>query len=159
MQFGRRFYERFFELAPDTRAMFGADMSAQHVKFTGIILQLVNLHLRSMIALPAVGGQAAIPAFVELGRHHAALGVRPEHFASMRIALIETLREELANNFTAAVQEAWEAAFDVIVKAMQHGLTDLPPSQERFLDRFEREGNTVRRLSQPGVTTLDQFFR
>jgi hemoglobin-like flavoprotein len=138
-QLGTKFYARLFVIAPGLRALFEEDLSFQQEKFMKVVSELVNLHLRSLLSLPAVGGKASLPALVELGRVHARLGVRPEHFAVMRIALLQALGEELGDEYNLDVKEAWQAAFDILVNAMREGLDDVPGSQERFLHRLREE--------------------
>jgi hemoglobin-like flavoprotein len=158
-QLGRKFYARLFVVAPSLRALFEEDLSFQQEKFMKVVSELVNLHLRSLLTLPAVGGKASIPALVELGRVHGALGVRLEHFAVMRIALTQALGDELGDEFTPAIEEAWQAAFDVLVNAMRDGLAAAAPAAgERFLERLpeERSGDAA----QAGAdTTFTQFFQ
>jgi hemoglobin-like flavoprotein len=134
-----KFYEKFFNLAPETRPMFREDMSYQYAKFMGIIAELVNLHLRSLISLPVTSqgnGEAVMPGVRELGRRHTGFGVKPEQFAIMRVALMDTLAETLGEHFSPVVREAWEEAYDVLAKVMKEGLLNILPSGQRFLDRF-----------------------
>jgi hemoglobin-like flavoprotein len=159
-QLGHKFYARLFVVAPGLRALFQEDLSFQQEKFMKVVSELVNLHLRSLLTLPAVGGKASIPALVELGRVHGALGVRLEHFAVMRIALIQALGDELGDEFSPAIAEAWQAAFDVLVNAMRDGLATAAPTGagERFLERLpeERSGDAAQTGSDAAFT---QFFQ
>lgn len=158
-QLGRKFYVRLFVIAPGLRSLFEDDLSFQQEKFMKVVSELVNLHLRSLLTLPAVGGKASIPALVELGRIHGALGVRLEHFTVMRIALMQALGDELGDEFTPPIEEAWQAAFDILVNAMRDGLaTAIPEGGERFLDRLpdERGGEAAQTGADPA---LIQFFQ
>lgn len=134
-----KFYARLFENVPETHDLFPQDMTVQHAKFMRVISELVNLHLRSLISLPVTSqgnSEAAMPGIRELGRRHKDFGVKPEHFAPMRQALMETLAETLGEDFSPAVREAWEAAYDVLAKVMLSGLHNIVPSDQRFLRRF-----------------------
>lgn len=156
-QLGSKFYARLFVIAPGLRALFEGDLSFQQEKFMKVVSELVNLHLRSLLTLPAVGGKASIPALVELGRVHGALGVRLEHFAVMRIALIQALGDELGDEFNPAIEEAWQAAFDILVNAMRDGLlAAAPEAGERFLERLPEERNGDAAQADAALT---QFFQ
>lgn len=137
---GAKFYARLFKEAPETRALFKNDMSYQHAKFMSVVAELVNLHLRSLISLPVTrldAGEAAMPGMRDLGRRHGEFGVKPEHFALMRRALMETLEETLGEDFTGEVRDAWEGAFDVLANVMRGGLMGkTTTSTPQFLDRF-----------------------
>jgi hemoglobin-like flavoprotein len=157
-QLGSKFYARLFVVAPALRPLFEEDLSFQQAKFMKVVSELVNLHLRSLLTLPAVGGKASIPALVELGRVHGTLGVRMEHFEVMRIALIQALGDEMGEDFTPAISEAWQAAFDVLAGAMQEGLAaGASETGERFLQRLpgDHGGDAVEASSDSGFT---QFF-
>ena len=139
-QVGEEFYNKLFNTAPDTRQLFKEDMSFQHTKFMSVVNELVSLHLRSLISLPVTllnSSEAAMPTIYELGKRHVEFGVTPAHFGLMRSALIETLAELLGDEFTPQMQEAWEAAFDVMANVMKKGLTNTSTSSEHFLDRLE----------------------
>ncbi|MEJ2117204.1 MAG: globin domain-containing protein, partial [Alphaproteobacteria bacterium] len=132
-QVGQAFYDKLFEAAPETRKLFKRDMSFQHEKFMSVVNELVSLHLRSLISLPVTllnSSEAAMPTIYELGKRHIEFGVTPAHFGLMRSALIETLAELLGDEFTPQMQEAWEAAFDVMATVMKKGLTNTSTSSE-----------------------------
>jgi hypothetical protein len=117
-------------------------MSYQHEKFMGVVAELVNLHLRSLISLPVTqldNAQAAMPTIRKLGKDHAQWGVIPAHFGLMRKALMDTFAEVLGDEFTPELRDAWLAAFDVMAKVMQHGLLDTGPVSQEFLDRLADE--------------------
>src|SRR5690242_12183759 len=86
-QFGTIFYERLFAIAPEMRPLFRTDIKAQQSKFMKVIAEVVQLHLRAMISLPAtaqVSGEVMIPGAFWSGKLHAAYGVRMEDFDSMK---------------------------------------------------------------------------
>jgi nitric oxide dioxygenase len=154
---GNRFYKRLFLIAPELRAMLGDDLAARETTFMTVVRELVNLHLRSLLSLPAVGGSAAIPALAQLGRNYAAMGVRAEHFGPMRVALQEVLSEDFADHLTPEAQAACMAAFDVLAQAMQAGMDGAPVEQEQFLGRVsERSGQAGHAPTEPA---LQQFFQ
>jgi hemoglobin-like flavoprotein len=138
-QVGEKFYNRLFAAAPETRKLFKDDMSYQHEKFMGVVAELVNLHLRSLISLPVTqldNSEAAMPTIRKLGKDHAQWGVIPAHFGLMRKALMDTFAEVLGDEFTPELRDAWLGAFDVMSKVMQNGLLDTGPISQEFLDRL-----------------------
>jgi hemoglobin-like flavoprotein len=156
---GNRFYRRLFLIAPELRTMLGDDMAVRETTFMTVVSELVNLHLRSLLSLPAVGGSAAIPALAQLGRNYAAMGVRLEHFAPMRAALLDVLSQDFADHLTAEARAAWMAAFDVLAQAMQAGMKGAPAEQEQFLGRFsEKSGQSAHAPAAP-ASALQQFFQ
>lgn len=131
-QFGTIFYERLFAIAPEMRPLFRTDIKAQQSKFMKVIAEVVQLHLRAMISLPAtaqVSGEVMIPGAFWSGKLHAAYGVRMEDFDSMKQALIWALRQTLGNDLTPEVEEAWVAAYDIVARAMKTGM-DSPEDQD-----------------------------
>jgi hemoglobin-like flavoprotein len=99
------FYGRLFETAPELRALFAGDMHAQGRKLMTAIATVVHsLHDTDAVA----------PAVRNLARRHVAYGVRPEHYQSVGAALLWTLEQGLGNDFTPAVNAAWEAAYGAL---------------------------------------------
>ncbi|MEJ2227822.1 MAG: globin domain-containing protein [Alphaproteobacteria bacterium] len=138
-QVGEKFYDRLFSLAPETRKLFRDDMSYQHEKFMSVVAELVNLHLRSLLSLPATqmeDSEAAMPTIRKLGKEHADWGVIPAHFGLMRTSLMTTMHEFLGDQFTPQVREAWEEAFDIMAKVMKNGLLDTGPLMPDFVNRL-----------------------
>lgn len=159
-QLGKHFYERLFIIAPELRSLFAQDMAAQEAKFITAVSELVNLHLRSLLSLPAVGGRTVGPEPAELHRDRAALGFEPEHFGLMRIAMLDILREEMGEHFTDAVEDAWMAAFDVLVYALPDGIGGAPAGRDRFLGRLsKKDAETAQTQTAAASSTLRQFFR
>lgn len=104
-----RFYERLFEIAPEVRPLFPADMSEQGMKFMstlGVILDRLDQP------------KALEPFMDNLAKGHAAYGVKPEHFAPMGQALIDTMREILGEAFPEGADAAWKTAYDELAKEM-----------------------------------------
>ena len=132
-QFGTIFYERLFEIAPEMRPLFRTDIKAQQSKFMKVIAEVVQLHLRAMISLPATAqtnGEAMLPGAYWSGKLHAAYGVRMEDFESMKLALVWALEQVLGDELTPDVRGAWSAAYDVVARAMQSGMEVEQQEQE-----------------------------
>ncbi|SFI10108.1 globin domain-containing protein [Albimonas pacifica] len=98
------FYHALFRIAPELRPMFrDEDIGGQGAKFMATLGLLV-----ARLSHP----EAMHAELVELGRGHAAYGVKPRHFEPMREALIETLRASLGEAFDAESEDAWRALYD-----------------------------------------------
>jgi hypothetical protein len=59
-----------------------------------------------------------LPAIRQLGRQHAAYGVRPDHYATVGEALIWTLQQAQGADFTPALRRAWTDAYGRLAWAM-----------------------------------------
>lgn len=132
-QFGAVFYERLFTVAPEIKPLFRTDIKAQQSKFMKVIKEVVQLHLRSMVALPVTAtaaNSAVLPGAFWSGKLHAAYGVRMEDYAIMKSALIWALEKTLGPECTPEVKDAWSSAYDIVVGAMQEGMLS-PDDDER----------------------------
>ena len=104
-----RFYRRLFEIAPELRSMFPADMSEQSMKFMSTLGVILD-HLDRPAALE--------PYLDNLAKGHRAYGVKPEHFPPMGQALIDTMREALGDEFPKDADAAWKEAYDQLAQEM-----------------------------------------
>jgi len=104
------FYDRLFEIAPEVRRLFPADMSGQKLKLMGMLATAVNnLHQLDVI----------LPAIRELGARHRGYGVSADHYAPVGAALLWTLEQGLGGAFTPEVRVAWADAYSALAGAMQ----------------------------------------
>jgi nitric oxide dioxygenase len=111
----QRFYELLFEIAPDLRSLFRGDMGNQGMRFMstlGTILDDID------------NPEALAPHVERLAKGHAALGVRPAHFAPMGEALIRTMEETLGSRFPEGARAAWEEAYGFIARQMISDMAD-----------------------------------
>lgn len=97
------FYGALFKYAPELKSMFREDdMAGQGMRFMSTLSAIVdNLHD------PA----ALVQRYEDLGRSHAAMGVKASYFGPMGKALVDTLRQTLGDRFTPEMEEAWETAY------------------------------------------------
>ena len=103
------FYDRLFEIAPETRSLFPDDLTAQKKKFITMLATVVaNLPEFKRIAL----------IVDDLGVRHATYGVVAKHYAPFGIALMEALEESLGVEFTPPVKSAWAEAYMILADAM-----------------------------------------
>jgi len=103
------FYGRLFEMAPETRALFRGDIDTQGRKLMSALATVVN----------SLGDfDAIVPVARDLAKRHIAYGVTPEHYPLVGSALLWTLEQGLADEFTPALRAAWEAAYSTLSEAM-----------------------------------------
>jgi hemoglobin-like flavoprotein len=117
----RSFYDRLFEIAPETIGLFGHDEAAQHRLFADIFRHFVNQNLRSMLTLPVTGAnnrEISLPGIVELWQSQVSPSARPEHFARARDAFVWSLQQHLGGRMEREVLDAWVRAFEIITGAM-----------------------------------------
>jgi hemoglobin-like flavoprotein len=99
---GEQFYDRFFELAPDTKSLFPSDMERQQLKLMDAIAAIVGaLDKREMF-------QSIIS---HTGRKHAQFGVQPSHFVAFGDALMWGLQQQLGPMFTPELKHAWSVLY------------------------------------------------
>ena len=103
------FYGRLFETAPETRALFTGDMTAQGQKLMGAITTVVT-------NLGAI--ETIVPVVQDLARRHVGYGVKPEYYPIVGAALLWTLDKGLADDFTPEVSAAWAAAYGALSSVM-----------------------------------------
>jgi hemoglobin-like flavoprotein len=113
------FYDRVFELAPDFRSMFPADMSVLKQDFISKLAVLVGSldHTTGLLA----GADL-------LGRNHQGYGVKPEHYPVVGEALIWSLARGLGPHWTDEVEQAWRKVYGVIAQRMITVGASPPPS-------------------------------
>jgi hemoglobin-like flavoprotein len=104
------FYGKLFSLDPKIRLLFKNDMKDQ------------GRNLTAMISV-AVGGlerpERIMLALRQLGRRHAAYGVRDEHYEKVAVALAWMLEKCLGEAFTEEARQAWSAAYELLARTMK----------------------------------------
>jgi hemoglobin-like flavoprotein len=111
------FYGRLFEVAPQVRAMFPADISEQKKKLMAM-LGTVVAGLNNLDTL--------MPAVRALGRRHGGYGVKAQHYAPVGSALLWTLEKGLGAAFTPDVKDAWATAYIVLSTTMIDAANEKP---------------------------------
>ena len=118
------FYDRLFEIAPQVKAMFPADMTEQRKKLMATLAVVVN----------GLGNlESVLPAASALAKRHVSYGAKAEHYPVVGAALLWTLEKGLGDGWTPDVAAAWTAAYGDAVRL--HDLRSLwpalkPPSEE-----------------------------
>lgn len=114
---GAIFYKNLFEIAPELRPLFKADIGDQGTK----LMEVLALAL-GMLRQP----QRLNEALVQLGQRHAKYGVHKGHFAPVGQALILTLEQSLGEDFTPQAKEAWVAVYRSLEQVVGESLPEAP---------------------------------
>ncbi|MFO1326805.1 MAG: globin domain-containing protein [Rubrivivax sp.] len=105
-------YTRLFQIDPDLRSMFPADLGPQRAK----LMQMLAAAVAGLDDVPAL-----LPVVAALGRRHAGYGVQPPHYDTVGRALLDTLESGLGADFTPALRQAWSTVYAALAGAMQAG--------------------------------------
>lgn len=103
------FYDRLFELAPETRSLFATDLEHLGAKMISMLGAIVGQIHDIAVLAPMVG---------DLARRHVTYGVRPRHYQTMQAAMLWMLAQTLGPRFTPEVEAAWTRAFDGLTETM-----------------------------------------
>jgi hemoglobin-like flavoprotein len=99
------FYDRLFEIAPQVRAMFPADMTEQRRKLMAMLAAVVNGLGNLTLILPAASA---------LAKRHVSYGAKPEHYPVVGAALLWTLEKGLGDGWTPDIAAAWTTAYGTL---------------------------------------------
>lgn len=106
------FYERLFELAPEVRELFPADLTGQARKLLDTLGWIVR-HLERPEEL--------LRALHALGERHAGYRVKVDHYAAVGSALLWMFQQCLGDKFTEEMEDAWITAYAFISNEMERG--------------------------------------
>jgi nitric oxide dioxygenase len=99
------FYGRLFEIAPQVKAMFPADMTEQRKKLMATLAVVVN-GLSNL--------ESVLPAASALAKRHITYGAKAEHYPVVGAALLWTLEKGLGEAWTPDVADAWNTAYGTL---------------------------------------------
>jgi hemoglobin-like flavoprotein len=103
------FYDRLFEIAPQVKSMFPADMTEQRKKLMTMLAAVVN----------GLGNlESILPAASALAKRHVGYGAKAEHYPVVGAALLWTLEKGLGDGWTPAVADAWTTAYGTLAGFM-----------------------------------------
>jgi nitric oxide dioxygenase len=111
------FYDRLFASDPDLRSMFSTDPVIQQEKFYDELETIVG-------AISDIG--TFLTRAGALGARHVGYGVRTDHYAVVREALIAAFAAQVGDAWTPAHDTAWRAAYDMVAEAMLLGRSTAP---------------------------------
>ena len=114
------FYRRLFEIAPELRRLFPADLHEQKQKLMAMIGTAVGA-LHDLDAL--------VPKVKALGMRHVAYGAEPVHYEVVGEVLLWTLERGLGSAFTPQVRAAWAKVYGVLSTTMQAGANEVATMQ------------------------------
>jgi methyl-accepting chemotaxis protein len=103
------FYDNLFAAEPPLRALFKRDMAQQGDK----LMQMIGAAVARLDDLPSL-----VPVLQQLAVRHLGYGVREEHYAVVGAALLKTLAQGLAADFTPPVREAWTQVYGLVAATM-----------------------------------------
>ena len=110
------FYDRLFEIAPEVRPLFPAEMGDQKMKLMQMLGTAVsNLHQVETI----------LPAVQDLGRNHVNYGVKDEHYDIVGAALLYTLEKGLGEAWTPELAEAWTEVYGTVATVMKDAAAEV----------------------------------
>lgn len=104
------FYDRLFEIAPDTRALFPEVMTDQKKK----LMQMIGVAVNGLKDLDAI-----VPAVKNLGARHHEYNVTEAHYDSVGAALLYTLGKGLGDDFTPETEAAWTETYGLLAGVMK----------------------------------------
>lgn len=110
MHFGRRFYDRLFAIAPEARALFEENLDSQVHKLMDSLAVIIGA---------ADSGPTLASILQNLAVRHVAYGVRNKHYDKVGEALLWTLQQELRDDFTPKVRDAWASLYLSVATAMK----------------------------------------
>jgi hemoglobin-like flavoprotein len=105
------FYAKLFQLDPELRPLFAANMDEQGRKLMAMIDTAVN----GLERLDEI-----VPAVRALGARHAGYGVEDVDYDTVGIALLWTLEQGLGDAFTTEVKEAWSTVYSLLADTMKN---------------------------------------
>ena len=107
----RYFYDKLFELDPETTAMFSkANMDLQRHRLMESI---------GMLIAELDDPEQFVTDLVTLGKRHVVYGVRDSDYEAAGVALLWTLEKALGPEFTPEARSAWTEAYQSIASVMR----------------------------------------
>ncbi|GJF12226.1 flavohemoprotein [Mycolicibacterium cyprinidarum] len=112
----REFYTLWFGTDPSTRDLFPPDMAKQRTVFGNVLCWLCD-------ELIAQRAEQPVAFLAQLGRDHRKYGVTQQHYATLKDALLRTLRVHLAENWDDRLNEAAHDVVELAVGMMSGAAT------------------------------------
>ena len=106
---GHLFYDRLFEIAPETKALFGVTVYEQSDKL-GIMLSYIINKLDKLDDI--------IDEVAKLARQHANYGVRPGHYTMGGEIFLWSLEKLFGDLWNEELKEAWTVCYNTLTSAM-----------------------------------------
>ena len=109
-QVGPLFYNRLFEIAPETKHMFTRTSIPEQSKKLLAMLSYVINKLDNLENL--------LEEIAALAKRHVQYGVTEEHYTKVGEALLWTLEKGLGEHWTVEVKDAWVTCYTTLSGAM-----------------------------------------
>jgi nitric oxide dioxygenase len=117
-ELGDRFYENLFSMYPEAKPLFEhTAMGKQKQMLVGALVMTIDNLTNPDVLTKELKG---------LGARHVKYGALPAHYPLVGNALLATLEQYLASDWTPEVKEAWVAAYGAITELMLDG-AEYPP--------------------------------
>ena len=104
------FYDRLFEISPDVRPLFPADMSRQKE----VLMQTIGTAVQNLHQVETI-----LPVVKELGVKHVGYGVKDEHYDTVGAALLFTLEKGLGDDWNDDLKDAWTETYETVAGVMK----------------------------------------
>ncbi|MEM0921741.1 MAG: globin family protein [Pseudomonadota bacterium] len=104
------FYDRLFEIAPEVRPLFAADMSRQKE----VLMQTLGTAVQNLHQVETI-----LPVVKDLGVRHVGYGVKDEHYDTVGAALLYTLEKGLGEAWNDDLKEAWTETYVTVATVMK----------------------------------------
>ena len=104
------FYDRLFEVAPEVRPMFAADMAKQKKALMGTLAVAVQ----SLNKIEEI-----VPVVQDLGAKHLSYGVKDEHYDVVGASLLYTLEKGLGDDWNDDLKAAWAETYGTLAGVMK----------------------------------------
>ena len=155
-------FTHLFQQCPEAKELFGFPIemdpgsdqmqtSKRFLKHAAYMIQMLDR------AFNMLGPDAELLAEIlgDLGKKHARMGVKEEMFPVMGEALIATMKEVLAENFTPDV----EAAYKEVYNALATGIVKSMNSEKLVLDSWSNLKKIPNYDEKAGVLLFQSLFR
>jgi NAD(P)H-flavin reductase/hemoglobin-like flavoprotein len=135
-QVAAHFYARLFLSYPQLRDLFPLHMDVQRDRLLAAIVAAVQ----------SSGDPAQLDAYLRgLGRDHRKFHVRPEHYAQVKVALLDAIRTYAGEQWSSLYEQAWNDVYDLVAATMIAGAEDddEPPYRHAEVVSHQRRGADV----------------
>ncbi|MEO1493292.1 MAG: globin family protein [Pseudomonadota bacterium] len=116
------FYDRLFEVAPEVRPLFAADMSRQKE----VLMQTLGTAVQNLHQVDTI-----LPVVKELGVKHVGYGVKDEHYDIVGGALLYTLEKGLGDDWNDELKEAWTETYGTVANVMKSAAAEAAAKPEK----------------------------
>ncbi len=104
------FYRKLFEVEPELKSLFRNDIHVQGI----MLMKVLSMAVNSLYDLSSIQKDLR-----ELGQRHENYGVQERHYQIIENALIEMLKDVLADGFSSELESAWRAVYRTISLIMK----------------------------------------